>query len=370
MKYYFLLFLLFFFVSCGESKVERSEKTYYPLEMCSQYDEKSDIADIEIIEMKHSFNNIAKILLTDKYMIISDNRSVMCFTKDGKFVGKYGDKGNANSEYNSIVDIAISFDSKTLYIYDFNRILFYNVEDKTHIKTLQLTSSENDSNGFYLGLCPGADSSFYFFMTYGATEVDGEKALPYLCKHDSKGDKVSEHLFWENIVFGYSPIRPTYNNRYFIKPQGEDKICYEICKDSLLPQKAFIIDFGDKLIPFRYGLSKVDNSEDLRIQIDNYFDSDYFKSPSSVLDNEKYIILATSGPKNILYQFIIDKKNDKGIYYKSSRIRFLTSDKDHFYAELPVTFGENGFDKMIQSKISKLSLSDENTYLLKCKFKL
>ncbi|MEG0500260.1 MAG: hypothetical protein RR550_03950, partial [Rikenellaceae bacterium] len=167
------------------------------------------------------------------------------------------------------------------------------------------------------------------------------------------------HLFWKNVVFGHSPITPTSNNRYFVKPQGEDKICYEICKDSLTPVASFAIDFGDKHIPFRYGVTENSFIE--------HVNSDYYKNINTPIDNENYVLFGADGFKDIPFRFIINKNTNKGISFSESRVSFKTSDNNSFYATLPLEFDHSTFDKVLKRKLDELS--DEKTYIVKLNFK-
>lgn len=356
-QFYSLLLLFGVIVSCSEQKTKAGIKTYYPLEICSEYNEMSDYFDVELIELQHDapeniLNDIEKISVIDSGFIVNDYKKVLRYTKDGEFVCKYGDVGKAENEYSEVHDLAVSMDNKRVYILTTRGVVAYDIETGEYIRRYK-------NNDFYMGIAIGKDDCFYFFKTYGSVENDGEKALPYILRYDQNGNKLSEHLFWKNIVFGRNSIMPTYNNRYFVKPQGEDKICYEICGDSIAPVAKFMIDFGEKHTPFRYGVDKM--------SFDEHISSDYYKNIGTPVDNQDYVTFIVEGPKGVPYRFVINKNSDTGIYFTESRVSFKSSDKNSFYVSLPLEYDNSPFDRELKNKLG--DLSEEKSYIAKITFK-
>lgn len=369
MKNFTLLALLFLF-SCSEKKETTNLKTYYPLEMCSEYNGVDDNVDLEIIQLQCDsavmLREVSKIILVDSLLIITDKENVLSFSKDGNYLGNYGDKGKATNEYQNITDIAVSFDQTELYIYcHLHYILIYDLNSRRFVNRINLNCEKSYPQ--YMGIAPAFGDCFYLYETHGFSE---EELLPRLIKYNREGKMISEHLLTKDILKGWNPITPTSGNRYFTTHLAEDKICYELCKDSLLPKASFAIDFKEKHIPLRYGFSSIPTSqEEAMAQLERYHRSDYFKVINTPLDNENYLMFNAIGAENYRYKFIINKNNDQGVYLKSSNIDFLTSDNEWFYGGLPVVFGKSPFDKMVEKKVSEMGLSEEDSYLLKCKFK-
>ena len=124
-----------------------------------------------------------------------------------------------------------------------------------------------------------------------------------LYRYDEQGRILQKFLPRKDYGLNIALITQTSDNRYILRPQDSDNICYYL-SDSL-PVPRVKIDFGKETIKNRY-------SSDLQ----TYLRSDYYKMPVYIYDTRDYFYFSYCGPEATDCYCIHSFKNNKTITWE------------------------------------------------------
>lgn len=188
-------------------------------------------------------NKIDKIYVTDSVIIIYDSKlnEILQFDKTGKFIRKYGKKGQGPGEHIFFTDIFYDDTSGLIYANEgYKRSIFvYNMYGKLvselSTKKYWFRSFIKVNNGFWIYSCykTGNNPSGYNLML-----VDNE------FKKTIKGFLPQKQFF--RTIISTAFVQKDSNNFLFIYPNSN--IVYQINEENIIP--LFNIDFGNKTIPY------------------------------------------------------------------------------------------------------------------------
>jgi hypothetical protein len=93
---------------------------------------------------------ISELIESEGHLFILDrsNNCVLKFSKDGKFIGKIGEKGKGPGEYTQLIDIDV-YDDK-VYLLDFStqKVLVYDSEELSYITDFHCPDGSIEMKGF------------------------------------------------------------------------------------------------------------------------------------------------------------------------------------------------------------------------------
>jgi len=238
-RYILLLVTLFLLTACAnKSNVDDLLGNRVSFAPKSEFKFSDIISDIHFVALEltdeSSFMYASQILCNDKYIVIFDfdTDKLLKFDKNGKFLGKIGNRGQGPNEYAKITSVCMSSD--TLFISDnHDETLVYDlITDKIVDNYNYFNFNIIRRNGLFVG-------SDYV----SADDVDKTNQLYF---YDSDRNLKSS-TYKSRVKSGYmvSPLYRfyDYNNNIFYYPPNENAI-YEISGDSCLCHVIF--DFGQK----------------------------------------------------------------------------------------------------------------------------
>lgn len=258
------------------------------------------------------------ILDDGRILVFDGNKESVClFGKDGEFLWKIGDRGNAYNEYSSIKDATYDRYNNQVIILDAvtNRLLFYSIEGQ-FFSSIELTcypSSISVIDKDYLCL----------FLNY--TDFSSKHSVSHNIRIiNRKGDLCSELLEYSNNIRNFHPAYEKVfcqsEHTLYLNPPFSSVI-YKVSADSLSP--VFCFDFGEKSISEETFMdADVSFSESISIMQRGIFIYSFLKTPSYLflkLSNCGSIYLCVMNTKNPHSKLVsAHVKNDIYGYVSSS----------------------------------------------------
>lgn len=255
-------------------------------------------------------------------------------------------------------------------IMDFGRceIVKYSTETGRFIRKLTLELPEI-CNGFD-AIASGPGHSAFLYYCPQMDENNFSEDFYCLYRYDEQGRILQKFLPRKDYGLNIALITQTSDNRYILRPQDSDNICYYL-SDSL-PVPRVKIDFGKETIKNRY-------SSDLQ----TYLRSDYYKMPVYIYDTRDYFYFSYCGPEATDCYCIHSFKNSKTITWErkgddaDGMFMIVGADKDFFYG---IYNDYRDWDEILLNRqdllkraiIQKTHLripEDSNPLLVKVKFK-
>ena len=374
-SFFFFSFFLFL-AGCGnQSKpVSVEQEIITPLSAGNAVNDLLPYIDsVEVVPLettgKALIGLVGKILLLPNgNVLIKSTASMFMFSPKGKFLFQIGKNGRGPEEYLTIDDVCLSQDARELWILGGCEIVKYSTETGRFIRKTTLELPEI-CNGFdaiasgpghsaFLYYCPQMDEnnfSLYFYCLY---------------RYDEQGRILQKFLPRKDYGLNIALITQASDNRYILRPQDSDNICYYL-SDSL-PVPRVKIDFGKETIKNRY-------SSDLQ----TYLRSDYYKMPVYIYDTRDYFYFSYCGPEATDCYCIHSFKNSKTITWErkgddaDGMFMIGGADKDFFYG---IYNDYRDWDEILLNRqdllkraiIQKTHLripEDSNPLLVKVKFK-
>ena len=374
-SFFFFSFFLFL-AGCGnQSKpVSVEQEIITPLSAGNAVDDLLPYIDsVEVVPLettgKALIGLVGKILLLPNgNVLIKSTASMFMFSPEGKFLFQIGKNGRGPEEYLTIDDVCLSQDARELWILGGCEIVKYSTETGRFIRKTTLELPEI-CNGFdaiasgpghsaFLYYCPQMDENFFsedFYCLY---------------RYDEQGRILQKFLPRKDYGLNIALITQASDNRYILRPQDSDNICYYL-SDSL-PVPRVKIDFGKETIKNRY-------SSDLQ----TYLRSDYYKMPVYIYDTRDYFYFSYCGPEATDCYCIHSFKNSKTITWErkgddaDGMFMIVGADKDFFYG---IYNDYRDWDEILLNRqdllkraiIQKTHLripEDSNPLLVKVKFK-
>jgi hypothetical protein len=337
--------LLTLLLSCGtNSKNEEGHDAgpiYIPIKDCIKKEEKVHLSsynkNIRYIPLETTreslIRKIDKLIITDKYILVSDFFNLYAFNAEGKFIRKISRRGNSYDEYTNYVDeILYNEANKSFYLITQGKMILFNSE-LTYYKYITI-----DFESF----CAITDQSNRFvFYTGKNIKFEYEKGDLYnIIETDTLINIINKYI-------NHSPrIRPEkggtfgifkrplyiYNNTVYFNEFGNDTL---VIVDEGEYKPAVIFDLGNyKMDPNPHMI----NPEEERRVMDNLkqkvFIQDIFED-----DKLLYIVLSWGFGEEV-FDYILYEKNTK-------KLMNLGSNK--FYND--IDGGMSFFPKLISNNL-------------------
>ncbi len=374
-SYFFFSFFLFL-AGCGnQSKpVSVEQEIITPLSAGNAVNDLLPYIDsVEVVPLettgKALIGLVGKILLLPNgNVLIKSTASMFMFSPEGKFLFQIGKNGRGPEEYLTIDDVCLSQDARELWILGGCEIVKYSTETGRFIRKTTLELPEI-CNGFD-AIASGPGHSAFLYYCPQMDENNFSEDFYCLYRYDEQGRILQKFLPRKDYGLNIALITQTSDNRYILRPQDSDNICYYL-SDSL-PVPRVKIDFGKETIKNRY-------SSDLQ----TYLRSDYYKMPVYIYDTRDYFYFSYCGPEATDCYCIHSFKNSKTITWErkgddaDGMFMIGGADKDFFYG---IYNDYRDWDEILLNRqdllkraiIQKTHLripEDSNPLLVKVKFK-
>ncbi|WP_181990543.1 6-bladed beta-propeller [Odoribacter splanchnicus] len=328
-SFFFFSFFLFL-AGCGnQSKpVSVEQEIITPLSAGNAVDDLLPYIDsVEVVPLettgKALIGLVGKILLLPNgNVLIKSTASMFMFSPEGKFLFQIGKNGRGPEEYLTIDDVCLSQDARELWILGGCEIVKYSTETGRFIRKTTLELPEI-CNGFD-AIASGPGHSAFLYYCPQMDENNFSEDFYCLYRYDEQGRILQKFLPRKDYGLNIALITQASDNRYILRPQDSDNICYYL-SDSL-PVPRVKIDFGKKTIKNRY-------SSDLQ----TYLRSDYYKMPVYIYDTRDYFYFSYCGPEATDCYCIHSFKNSKTITWErkgddaDGMFMIGGADKDFFY---------------------------------------
>lgn len=374
-SFFFFSFFLFL-AGCGnQSKpVSVEQEIITPLSAGNAVDDLLPYIDsVEVVPLettgKALIGLVGKILLLPNgNVLIKSTASMFMFSPEGKFLFQIGKNGRGPEEYLTIDDVCLSQDARELWILGECEIVKYSTETGRFIRKTTLELPEI-CNGFD-AIASGPGHSAFLYYCPQMDENNFSEDFYCLYRYDEQGRILQKFLPRKDYGLNIALITQASDNRYILRPQDSDNICYYL-SDSL-PVPRVKIDFGKETIKNRY-------SSDLQ----TYLRSDYYKMPVYIYDTRDYFYFSYCGPEATDCYCIHSFKNSKTITWErkgddaDGMFMIVGADKDFFYG---IYNDYRDWDEILLNRqdllkraiIQKTHLripEDSNPLLVKVKFK-
>ena len=373
---FFFFYFFLFLAGCGnQSKpVSVEQEIITPLSAGNAVDDLLPYIDsVEVVPLettgKALIGLVGKILLLPNgNVLIKSTASMFMFSPEGKFLFQIGKNGRGPEEYLTIDDVCLSQDARELWILGGCEIVKYSTETGRFIRKTTLELPEI-CNGFD-AIASGPGHSAFLYYCPQMDENNFSEDFYCLYRYDEQGRILQKFLPRKDYGLNIALITQTSDNRYILRPQDSDNICYYL-SDSL-PVPRVKIDFGKETIKNRY-------SSDLQ----TYLRSDYYKMPVYIYDTRDYFYFSYCGPEATDCYCIHSFKNSKTITWErkgddaDGMFMIGGADKDFFYG---IYNDYRDWDEILLNRqdllkraiIQKTHLripEDSNPLLVKVKFK-
>ena len=374
-SFFFFSFFLFL-AGCGnQSKpVSVEQEIITPLSAGNAVNDLLPYIDsVEVVPLettgKALIGLVGKILLLPNgNVLIKSTASMFMFSPEGKFLFQIGKNGRGPEEYLTIDDVCLSQDARELWILGGGEIVKYSTETGQFIRKTTLELPEI-CNGFD-AIASGPGHSAFLYYCPQMDENNFSEDFYCLYRYDEQGRILQKFLPRKDYGLNIALITQASDNRYILRPQDSDNICYYL-SDSL-PVPRVKIDFGKETIKNRY-------SSDLQ----TYLRSDYYKMPVYIYDTRDYFYFSYCGPEATDCYCIHSFKNNKTITWErkgddaDGMFMIGGADKDFFYG---IYNDYRDWDEILLNRqdllkrviIQKTHLripEDSNPLLVKVKFK-
>ncbi len=374
-SFFFFSFFLFL-AGCGNQNkpVSVEQEIITPLSAGNAVNDLLPYIDsVEVVPLettgKALIGLVGKILLLPNgNVLIKSTASMFMFSPEGKFLFQIGKNGRGPEEYLTIDDVCLSQDARELWILGGCEIVKYSTETGQFIRKTTLELPEI-CNGFD-AIASGPGHSAFLYYCPQMDENNFSEDFYCLYRYDEQGRILQKFLPRKDYGLNIALITQTSDNRYILRPQDSDNICYYL-SDSL-PVPRVKIDFGKETIKNRY-------SSDLQ----TYLRSDYYKMPVYIYDTRDYFYFSYCGPEATDCYCIHSFKNSKTITWErkgddaDGMFMIGGADKDFFYG---IYNDYRDWDEILLNRqdllkraiIQKTHLripEDSNPLLVKVKFK-
>ena len=374
-SFFFFSFFLFL-AGCGnQSKpVSVEQEIITPLSAGNAVNDLLPYIDsVEVVPLettgKALIGLVGKILLLPNgNVLIKSTASMFMFSPEGKFLFQIGKNGRGPEEYLTIDDVCLSQDARELWILGGCEIVKYSTETGQFIRKTTLELPEI-CNGFD-AIASGPGHSAFLYYCPQMDENNFSEDFYCLYRYDEQGRILQKFLPRKDYGLNIALITQASDNRYILRPQDSDNICYYL-SDSL-PVPRVKIDFGKETIKNRY-------SSDLQ----TYLRSDYYKMPVYIYDTRDYFYFSYCGPEATDCYCIHSFKYNKTITWErkgddaDGMFMIGGADKDFFYG---IYNDYRDWDEILLNRqdllkrviIQKTHLripEDSNPLLVKVKFK-
>lgn len=288
-----------------------------------------NVDQLFMLQSEQPLSMATKCLVGNREIVFWDYKlkSVFLFDTEGNYISNVGRRGNSQSEYTDISDIAYNKDSTIIKILDRKGILNYSARDG-HFISFESLESQNYNFGKFI---PVDDGHYLFFdLSNDYSIIDyrqEEKSL--VVKGLRKNDRFqfcSEHFYRYR---GDIRVFSDYGNFYIDS--------YENGRLS----KMFEFDLGSLALP---PSKKPYNYENFK-KIDE--NPNYFKCIERIQESDTWLYLNIMGPNQTFYDVLLNKQTSGVFAGKSDMDTALTiigTENEDFWALLyPDLIKENSY---------------------------
>lgn len=381
MKGTYLLAALALCVSCSNGTRLHSEMPEVNLIASTSEVEQLDklVSDIEAVKLDSAIKMPMppnKLLVYGDNLIALSTGRIFEFTSSGKFVRYIGQIGDAPGEYQHLLDCCINLSgNELLCLTHMNEVFRYSLPSGEYIGKISVGNLGVTATA----VLPLSDGRFGLFYSNPAQSdiMNFDDEFNCVRIYDASGKEVDAMQPRDDFNIGMcfaTPSIQSLGGSYVLSYRPGDGPCYEIGKDGIVP--FCNITFGDIGIPAREMVTGVDNPWD---KIADVFETDYFKSPSSVCRTDDIYYFSAFGKQSSVWNFVLDKSLRKGFRWQSvggSRppMCALAADDEYVY----FCYGETGLtdssmtrDPLQKLIIDRLGLAlgkGDNPAIIKVKF--
>ena len=400
-NYLSCLLFLFLFTMCKENKDNAStsaEKVLFPLEeTILTHDLKPYVEKMEFIEIMETpetmLSDIGRMVIDQsgnmfiglpivammggERMISTTLEGLAALKPDGTLLRRIAEKGNGHREYSSIYDYCLSEDGEELMILDHAKIRCYGIKDSNSFRVINCPITEPID-----AIAPAKDKGAYLFSAYfnfSKDEINPDKKEFLVKRVDKDGQITGEYIPKDDFTITTGNISQVGNNRYYLRPQNNQHIVYELTSDTLLP--LYQIDFKEETIPAKYFYDHAGQN------IRKYMSAPYYKMPIYFKETKENLFFKVAASEANEANFVYSTSKNKGVHWMSSQddphIQILASDDDYFYTSIfnhdiekykvdnPDTHGAL-FRVIAETIIKKGAINNDNSnpIIVKIKFKI
>lgn len=369
------------FIMCEKSPNSNSDmQTFTPLNDAIEIkDLESYTKEVKFIEIEQSekslLSDIGNIVIgkDGKLFISSRNAALIALNEDGTLYQTVASKGRGPGEYGNIYDLCISSDGDELMVLDAKKVICYNIKEPSRYRYIKFPT-ENPIDA----IAPASDGGVYIFSASPSNPSDNtNENVNMLSRVDKDGNLLEEYITKDDFTLSIENITQVSDNRYYLRPQNNKHIVYELKPDGIVP--TYKIDFQEQTIPDRYYYNVA--GEDIR----TYMTSSYYKLPMYYQETDNCLFFKApnrDSEMNCLYS----TDNGKGVKWFSSRadpyINIIASDDEYLYTTIYShdidKYNEQNPDlhspifKLIAKEFIKQNIKNdnENPIIVKLKFNL
>lgn len=245
-SFFFFSFFLFL-AGCGnQSKpVSVEQEIITPLSAGNAVNDLLPYIDsVEVVPLettgKALIGLVGKILLLPNgNVLIKSTASMFMFSPKGKFLFQIGKNGRGPEEYLTIDDVCLSQDARELWILGGCEIVKYSTETGRFIRKTTLELPEI-CNGFD-AIASGPGHSAFLYYCPQMDENNFSEDFYCLYRYDEQGRILQKFLPRKDYGLNIALITQTSDNRYILRPQDSDNICYYLSDSLPVPRVKSIL---------------------------------------------------------------------------------------------------------------------------------
>jgi len=286
MKQFLLMLIVLSLSSCqSNKKVDKTDFYKVDFSDCIENQKEiqlSDVADtLEFLELKTPkdilVTHIMQVIPVDSFLFVYSVAGVLKFTRDGKYVTSFSQKGPGPEEYNMVTGICVDSAKKQIGLLCSEKILYYDFDGNyiTQIKSEEdLTNIRISEN--ILWQCP-----YTLFiqknLLFGLNEKKDTVATIPNCYYGVKSHDGGTHYSSSKY---YEPFYSYKENLYFKGKEQNDTI---FCLTGSRIDKYAVFDMGKYKLPLEYE-AQYSNENLLK------YGSHYWGIPE-VMEDDKYMYI-------------------------------------------------------------------------------
>lgn len=198
------------------------------------------VSSVEFIPLETTqaslLGDIEQLIVTEDYIVVSDDMAVKCFDADGKYLHDIGRKGRGHGEYNNFT--SISYSGNVVYVCDQRALYSYELSTGKFIE-----KKEFDEPHYKAFVVDG-----YVYCFNG---IDGIKFYSYQLK-----DLSEKRLIYENNINPSTEGNLCYANGSLMLVEPFAGLFYKFQNGEMLP--FFKYDMGNKAMPVEKFTGKMD----------------------------------------------------------------------------------------------------------------
>ncbi|MGF1587092.1 MAG: 6-bladed beta-propeller [Bacteroidales bacterium] len=203
----FSVLFVVFFSSCNTSNTDLNKiNLVSAVSDISQVDLSNFVDEISYIPLETSESSllgyIYKIIISDQFLYVRDNRNLHLFSRDGKYLSQVGVMGKGPGEIQFITDFCVDASSGHIFILDGNTIKIHN----NHGDFMKQISIEGDNPG-QVDFTDG-NLLIYYYNSSGKTEnsyelinLNGDIIKRFPNKYNFETDGMVHTFYTESINY-------------------------------------------------------------------------------------------------------------------------------------------------------------------------